>query len=92
MEIKCNKCYQPLTVIEYDIGIFVEPCENCKISKEELNDIMDSTYDDGYNDCLIELKRNIINISDNINNVKWDIDGIIMDIEKISKKRENKDE
>jgi len=48
MKLRCNKCYGDLEVVEYDCGIFVEPCENCSTSKEELEEIRGMEYDDGY--------------------------------------------
>jgi flagellar biosynthesis/type III secretory pathway protein FliH len=69
MKILCNKCYQPLIVHEYDIGIYVDACEcrqeECEESmKYEMDSGVDESYtkgyDNGYEDGYKDAKEESI--------------------------------
>jgi len=87
-KLKCNKCFNPLTVIEYeDLGIFVEPCE-CSVN-HDIDVVMDSSYNDGYTDCLIELKDHLTTIKNNLDDSVSELEFKLSDIKKLLKEREN---
>jgi len=86
-ELKCNKCFNPLIIVEYDIGIFVEPCKHCNTN--DIDKMLDDAYDDGYTDCLIELKDGLTTIRNDIDDSVMRLDFTLSDIKKSLKEREN---
>jgi hypothetical protein len=63
MKLKCNKCYCDLEIVEYDCGVFVEPCENCTMSSDELEELLVEQYDlgeeKGYDDAAESFETRI---------------------------------
>lgn len=52
-KILCNKCFQPVEVVVYDIGVFVEPCE-CVIN--DIEERLTQAYEEGYDDGEADFK------------------------------------
>ena len=45
MKILCNKCFQEVKTVEYDCGIFVEPCECAEDITADREKVI---YDEGW--------------------------------------------
>jgi len=45
MKLYCSKCLCELTSTAYDIGTYVDECENCK---PDIEDIEETNYEAGY--------------------------------------------
>jgi hypothetical protein len=59
-EIKCNVCYQPMTLVPYDCGFFIEPCKHCtKDHEDKLKESFDEGYNDGYDDGYMAGKEEV---------------------------------
>ena len=53
MKILCNIYFQEVKTVEYDCGIFVEPCECAEgITEDREDEIYDDGWQDGYGSTL----------------------------------------
>ena len=71
MKLKCSKCYQELTVNHYDIGIFVDECENCKVDVETVEE---EACDNGFRVGALEELEACLDILESLENEFLDID------------------
>lgn len=70
MKFRCSKCFEDLKHTKYDLGIFVEECENCKVDVEVIEE---ESYDNGFDDGVLEESEKKLDVLDSLNNVLLDI-------------------